>query len=81
MASDLGRGRPHRALERAFAADRYDGYARLLRALSPDIVHLGHDVFLLPSTHRPSIVLTAAHGTNHTREGSTKWAERGTGSL
>lgn len=69
------------ALERAFAADLYHGYARLLRALAPDIIHLGHDVFLLPPTHRPSIVLTAAHGTNHTRDGTAKWADRGTGSL
>jgi hypothetical protein len=69
------------ALELGFAADRYDGHARLLRAWAPYTTHLGHGVFLLPPTHGPAVVVTAAHGTNHTRDGAAKWADRGTGSL
>ncbi|GAA1872163.1 hypothetical protein [Myceligenerans crystallogenes] len=69
-----------RALERAFAARRYDGDrpealpGRSLTEPSPGIVEIA-------GTSRPGLVVTAVHATNHARHGTAKWADRGTGGL
>lgn len=68
-------------LERAFAARQYDGDRALLASIEPGAREVRPGVFALPARRLPGTVLTAVHGTNHTRDGRLKLADRGTGGL
>jgi hypothetical protein len=69
------------ALEAPFAARRYTGDRTAIRSVTSRVREVRPGAFHLPGTRRAHALVTAVHATNHTRQGRTKYADRGTGGL